>query len=80
MWWIYYNSGIIASLMAFSADQPHYTVAYKILFELVVLGIVPGTTFEIGFITSLTIIALILICYLLYKNAPKFIHLKLANN
>lgn len=55
MWWLYYNAGQLITLIASFGFLPHYTVAFKPFFEFIVLGIIPGTSFELGFVTSLLI-------------------------
>jgi len=70
MWWLYYNAGQILTLVAGASFLPHYTVAFKPFFELIVLGIIPGTSFELGYMTSTTI-AVLFVGYLLLRRASK---------
>lgn len=70
MWWLYYNSGQIVTLMAGLSFLPHYTVAFKPFFEFIVLGIIPGTSFELGYLTSATI-AVLFVGLLLMRSANK---------
>ncbi len=70
MWWLYYNTGQLVTLIAGLTFLPHYTVAYKPFFELIVLGIIPGTSFELGYLTSTTI-AVLFIGFLMLNRANK---------
>ena len=70
MWWLYYNAGQLATLFAGFTFLPHYTVAFKPFFELIVLGIIPGTSFELGYLTSTTI-AVLFVAYLLLRSTNK---------
>jgi hypothetical protein len=42
----------------------------NLFFELIVLGIIPGTSFELGYMTSTTI-AVLFVGYLLLRRASK---------
>jgi hypothetical protein len=68
MWWFYIHSMQFATLWASYSFLPHYTVAFKPLFEFIVLGAIPGTDFEIGYMTSLIIAACVLLLILLRKQ------------
>ena len=74
MWWLFLNAGQISTLIAAMTVMPHYTVTFGIIFEFVVLGVVPGTNIEIDFLTSLVIWLVICSIYLsfrLIRHTPK---------
>jgi hypothetical protein len=54
--------------------MPHYTIAFKPLFEFIVLGAIPGTNFEIGYMTSLIIAVGVLLVLLLRKQLAQLTH------
>lgn len=70
MWWLYYNAGQLLTLFAGLTFLPHYTITLKPLFELIVLGIIPGTSFELGYLTSTTI-AVLFIGFLMLLGTNK---------
>lgn len=70
IWWLYYNSAQIIILLAGFHMLPHYTVAYKPFFELIVLGIIPGTSVQLGFYSSLIVtLSLLLVILVLTHRA-----------
>ena len=68
MWWIYINAGTISTLVAATTMLPHYTVTFGIIFEFVVLGVVPGTQIKIDLIEALVIWLVLLMGYLVYRT------------
>jgi hypothetical protein len=80
MWWLFLNAGQISTLIAATTVMPHYTVTFGIIFEFVVLGVVPGTNIELDFLASLVIWLVLCSFYLFYrliKQSPK--NAKFAN-
>lgn len=74
MWWLYLHSIQFALLAASFSFMPHYTIAFKPLFEFIVLGAIPGTDFEIGYMTSLIIAVGVLLVLLLRKQLAQLKH------
>lgn len=64
MWWLSLNAIQIFTILVGFSTMPHYTVTFGIIFEFVVLGIVPGTDLKIDFVTALTIWLAILLLVL----------------
>lgn len=71
MWWLYYNAGQLLTLVAGIGFLPHYTVAFKPLFEFIVLGVIPGTSIVIGYLPSLLLVWVLITIALLGKMYRK---------
>ncbi len=73
MWWILLNLLPIFNIYLATTAMPHYTVAYRFVFEFIVLGAIPGTNITLDFVDSLVICLIMLIMVLLfisYKEDP----------
>jgi hypothetical protein len=68
-----------ATLWASFSFMPHYTVAFKPFFEFIILGAIPGTDFEIGYMTSLVIAVIVLIVILLRKQLLQLTHISIQH-
>ncbi|MCU0667021.1 MAG: hypothetical protein MUF85_00155 [Patescibacteria group bacterium] len=66
MWWFYMNASDIVLLWYGSTLLPHYTVAFKPFFELLILGIVPGTDLRLD-MGGAVLIGLIILLIILIK-------------
>lgn len=56
MWWIYYNFSQIALLGNVVPELIGAILPYQYIYQFVVLGIVPGTSYAIDFGTAMTFI------------------------
>lgn len=79
MWWLYIHSVEFAVLWAAFSFMPHYTIAFKPLFEFIVLGAIPGTDFEIGYLTSVIIAITMVLIIILRKQLRQLTHLPIQH-
>lgn len=68
MWWLSLNLLPLFNILVASTALPHHTVTFKLVFEFIVLGVVPGTAINLNFVDSLFIWLIVLSAFLLHKS------------
>jgi hypothetical protein len=71
MWWIYMNASHIFLLWYGFTLMPHYTIAFKPVFELIILGIIPGTNIRMDMSGTLILAVTSLLVLFIALNYSK---------